>query len=213
MFWYEREPEGRLNVNILAVDRAGWVLTGGASSRMGFDKALAEIGGRPMAVRVAEAAAKVCGTVTVVGDPSRYGVLGLPVIADNFPGCGPLAGIEAALGVTTADWNLIVACDMPALDTGLLEELFAAGGDCAVPQYADGMVEPLCAVYHRRCHGAIRDALEGGVRKVTEALRLAEARAEARALEVRYVRVHRRDPFANLNTPGDLAGYQRRQNG
>ena len=198
-----------LNANILAVERAGWVLTGGASSRMGFDKALAEIEGRAMAALVAETAAKVCEMVSLVGDPARYGGLGLPVIPDNFPGCGPLAGMEAALGATTGEWNLIVACDMPALDMAVLTRLFAEGADCAVPQYEDGMVEPLCAVYHRRCHSAIRAALEGGVRKVTDALGM----LQAQALVVRYVRVEQRDAFANLNTTRDLADYQRKQHG
>lgn len=171
---------------------------------MGFDKALAEIDGRAMAALVAETAAKVCEMVSLVGDPATYGALGLPVIPDNFPGCGPLAGMEAALGATTAEWNLIVACDMPALDAVLLERLFAGGADCAIPQYEDGMLEPLCAVYHRRCHSVIRAALEGGVRKVTHGLQ---------GLEVRYVRVEQRDLFANLNTTRDLANYQRKQNG
>ncbi|MES1261755.1 MAG: molybdenum cofactor guanylyltransferase, partial [Acidobacteriota bacterium] len=59
--------------------------------------------------------------------------------------------------------------------------------------------EPLCAVYHRRCHPAIRAALEAGVRKVTDALR--------EPLQIRYVRVPSRAPFANLNTPEDLRKY------
>src|SRR5712671_2516443 len=74
------------NANIRAVERAGWVLTGGASSRMGFNKALVEIDGRPLVLVVAEAMAKVCGVVSLVGDPARYGGLGLPVVADHFPG-------------------------------------------------------------------------------------------------------------------------------
>ena len=64
---------------------------------MGADKALADSGGRAMALRVADKASSVCGTVSLVGDPAIYSDLGLPVIADRFPGQGPLAGIEAAL--------------------------------------------------------------------------------------------------------------------
>src|SRR5271165_4394157 len=129
--------------------RAGWILAGGRSSRMGVDKALLEIDGQPLVSRVAREAAKVCAPVSLVGDPAVYGHLGFPVIPDRFPGRGPLAGIEAALGATEADWNLLLACDMPALETAVLESLFAAGGDCALPRYPDGTVEPLCAVYHR----------------------------------------------------------------
>jgi molybdopterin-guanine dinucleotide biosynthesis protein A len=172
---------------------------------MGSDKALAEIDGRPMAIRVAEAVAKVCGPVSLVGNPVRYAGLGLPVVADHFPGCGPLAGIEAALSATSAEWNLIVACDMPALDETTLERLFAAGGDCAIPEYENGQLEPLCAVYNRRCHAAVRNALESGVRRITDALRSA-----APPFALRYVRVHHSEPFANLNTPAELRAYERR---
>ena len=184
-------------------NRAGWVLTGGRSSRMGTDKALISLDGRPLALRVADAVAGFCGVVSLVGDPARYAALGLPVIPDTFPGQGPLAGIEAALGATAADWNLVVACDMPALGSGIVGRLFESDGDCVLPQYEDGRVEPLCAVYHRRCHTGIRAALEAGVRKVTDALR----RLESDGFAIRYLRVENEAPFANLNTPDEMQRY------
>jgi molybdenum cofactor guanylyltransferase len=165
---------------------------------MGRDKALLEINGVPLAVRIAGELRKVCESVRLVGDPQRHAMLGLPVVTDNFPGHGPLAGIEAALGSTDADWNLIVACDMPALDTATLESLFAVSGDCSLPRYAGGQTEPLCAVYHRRCHATILRALNKGVRKVTDALE---------ALEITYIPVASTAPFANLNTPEDVTKY------
>ncbi len=121
------------------------------------------------------------------------------MIPDRFPGAGPLAGIEAVLRTTPADWNLIVACDMPHLDAALLEELFRAGGDCNVAAYEDGNFEPLCAVYHRRCHAAVLAALEAGVRRLKDVLP---------SLALRYVRVDASRPIPNLNTPEDLTRYQ-----
>jgi molybdopterin-guanine dinucleotide biosynthesis protein A len=186
-------------------NRAGWVLVGGRSSRMGADKALIEIGNRPLATGVAAEIGKVCGSVSLVGDPERYGTLGLPVIPDRFPGQGPLAGIEAALGATSIEWNLIVACDMPALDVSILTALFetaaAEDGDCAAPAYSDGRIEPLCTVFHARCHAVILGALEAGTRKVTQAL-------ASPLLKVRYVAVASPDSFANLNTPEELKRYR-----
>jgi molybdopterin-guanine dinucleotide biosynthesis protein A len=186
-------------------NRAAWVLVGGRSSRMGSDKARADSGGRALALRVADKAAVVCGTISLVGDPAIYGDLGLPVIADRFPGQGPLAGIEAALAATGADSNLIVACDMPALDENLLEELFAMSGEaaCVLPRHDDGKVEPLCAIYRRRCLPVVREALKTGVRKVTDALRL----LENHGLAIRYIRVSSPASFANLNTPEDWRRY------
>jgi len=185
-------------------NRAGWVLAGGRSSRMGEDKALIEVEGRPLALRVADLVRESCGTVSIVGDPSRYAGLGLSVISDNFPGEGPIAGIEAALRATPADWNLIAACDMPSLDSTVFESLFSTGCDCSVPRYADGSLEPLCSVYHRRCHVGVLAALGSGTRKVTDALR----RLESDGFSVCYVPARDPAPFRNLNTPEDLRSYR-----
>ena len=181
-------------------ERAAWVLTGGQSRRMGTDKAFLATASGPLATRVARLAAQVCDTVSLVGDPGKYGVLGLRVIPDNFPGMGPLSGIEAALHATEAEWNLVLACDMPSLDAETLEFLFRdmAGFDCSVPRHADGKLEPLCAVYNRRCHPLIRAALTRGTRRVTEALA---------PFRVRYVETVREEVFTNWNTPQDLTDH------
>ena len=179
---------------------AGWVLVGGASTRMGRDKALIEVGGKPLALAAAEALGSLCDSVALVGDPERYKTLGLPVISDRQRGAGPLSGIEAALGATRSEWNLITACDMPALDASLLRDLAdSASGDAAIPQYPDGRIEPLCAVYHRRCHALAAHALATGIRRISDFI--------AR-LKVRYVQVTDPEPFLNLNTPEDLAKYR-----
>lgn len=176
------------------------MLVGGLSRRMGTNKALLQVDGQPLSRRVAEEIGKICGTVSLVGDPAIYGGLGLPVIQDRFPGLGPLAGIEAALNATNVGWNLLVACDMPALDASILEELFVAseGADGAVPSYGDGRIEPLSVVLHMRCHAAILDALEGGMLGVSDVLA---------GLKLRHVPVSNPEPFANLNTPEDLKRY------
>jgi len=185
-------------------NRAAWVLAGGRSSRMGVDKARAESRGRALALRVSDhVQAAVDGKVSLVGDPAIYGDLGLPVIADRLPGEGPLAGIEAALAASGFEFNLIVACDMPEIRESLLEALFAAEGDCILPRHADGRVEPLCAVYRRDCHRAIRAALDSGVRKVTDAI----LKLAAEGYAVQYVPVSDPAGFANLNTPEDWHRY------
>ena len=170
---------------------------------MGADKARSQSDGRALALRVADEAAKVCGSVSLVGDPGLYADLGLPVIADHFPGHGPLAGMETALSATQCEANLILACDMPAVRASVFEELFAAGGDCAVPLHDNGQTEPLCAVYQRRCHPVIMKALEQGIRKVTDGLRL----FARHGLAIRYVQVSDLALFANLNTPEDWRRY------
>jgi len=154
--------------------RAGFVLAGGESARMGRDKALLPYGGKTLVEHVARAVREAAGTVTLVGAPERYKALGLAAMADQREGCGPLAGIETALMRTRANWNLIVACDMPLVEASYLRSLLEAAeesdGQCLAPVCGSARRQPLCAVYHRSCLEKITEALEAGVRKVAEAL-------------------------------------------
>src|SRR5262245_4257942 len=104
---------------------------------MGRDKALLDLDGSLLACRVAEVVAAAAGQVALIGDPAKYGELGYPVYPDVFPGCGPLAGVHAALSATAADWNLVVACDMPGVEpeflAGLLEHAERTAADCVLP--------------------------------------------------------------------------------
>ncbi len=183
------------------MSRAGYVLVGGASSRMGRDKALLHYHGVPLAAYVAGKVREAAGSAVLVGDPARYGRLGFPAIEDVMRGCGPLGGIYAALVHSTADWNLIVACDMPRIHTamlaGLVEGAERAGADCFIPAGAGG-IEPLCAVYHRRAAARIGEALAHGVRKVAEAVAGLDAAIQPWIDD---------GVFQNCNTPDEWAAY------
>ena len=131
---------------------------------MGRDKALLPLGDATLIERIAAQVLGAAGNVTLIGPPERYQFLGYPVVADKVPGCGPLGGLYTALSITSAERNLIVACDMPGLTKAFLKQLLeasdeaAADVECLVPQSAAGL-EPLCAVYHRRCLVAAEHAV------------------------------------------------------
>jgi molybdenum cofactor guanylyltransferase len=152
---------------------AGFVLAGGQSSRMGRDKALVELAGEPMLVRMVRLLEQAAAPVTVIGPPERYAHLTLRVVPDDRPGLGPLGGIATALRIAVADWNLIVGCDLPYLTAEWLRFLAArtrgSPAWAVVPETSRGL-EPLVAVYHRRARGAFVEALERGRRKLTEVL-------------------------------------------
>jgi molybdopterin-guanine dinucleotide biosynthesis protein A len=184
------------------MSRTGFVLAGGCSSRMGRDKALLEVEGSLLICRVAEAVTAAAGAVALIGDPAKYSNLGYPVFPDTFRGCGPLAGIHAALAASSADWNLVVACDMPEVEAPFLGRLLdlakQRGTDCLLPAGESGRPEPLCGVYHRRALPAIQRALESGIRKVLDGLA---------GLRVEVVPVGESEPFRNINTPRDWTEY------
>src|SRR5258708_22440353 len=153
---------------------AGFVLVGGRSSRMGRDKALLPAGSRTLVEQIADAVGQACGSITLIGPPERYAFLGLPVMPDAAPGLGPLGGLCTALRATRAEWNLMVACDMPGLTSEFLRELIQAavraGKDCLVPETDRGL-EPLCAVYHARVLRAAEAALERKLLKMQDFVR------------------------------------------
>src|SRR5437868_193761 len=97
-----------------AASRAGFLLAGGRSSRMGRDKALLAVGNSTLLEIVAARVRDAAGSVIVIGPPDHYAYLGLTVQADLIPDCGPLGAVYTALKTSEADWNLLVACDMPS---------------------------------------------------------------------------------------------------
>ena len=90
---------------------------------MGRDKALLPFKGRTLVECVASEVHAVTGVVTLVGNINRLSYLSYPVIEDIFPGRGPFSGIQAALTVSRAEWNLIVACDMPEVTSDFLRKI------------------------------------------------------------------------------------------
>jgi molybdopterin-guanine dinucleotide biosynthesis protein A len=199
---------------------AGFILAGGASSRMGRDKGLLDFSGVPQILHTARLLEPLVAGVTVVGSQERYASLGLRVIADVAAaqvhgkpekiGMGPLAGIAAALNATQLSWNLIVACDLPYLSAKwvdwLLSRALRSHGDVVIPRTEHG-IEPLAAVYRRDCRVPITAALARGVRKVSEAI-------EGLRAEVVYPSEWREaEPseliLKNMNAPGDYEEARR----
>lgn len=176
-----------------------FILVGGRSSRFGSDKALFEIDGRAMVLRVADALRPHVVTVTLVGHSAEYENLGLPLIPDLVEGAGPLGGIVSALEHAKAPRCLVVGCDMPLLASAplalLLKKAASANVDALVPRTPDGRLQPLCAVYAKRAREPLSQALRAGERKITNAL--------AR-VNWRQFRVNDPTPFSNINRMSDL---------
>jgi molybdenum cofactor guanylyltransferase len=151
---------------------AGVVLAGGASRRMGRDKALVPgPDGRALALVGIEAlrAAGAAEVLVVGGDEAALRAMGLPWAADLHPGEGPLGGILTAFTCTTEDLVVVMACDMPGVGpevpTALVAAL-AADPDAGVALAVVGEREqPLTACWRRTATaGALRSAFEAGER-------------------------------------------------
>lgn len=178
---------------------------------MGRDKALLELQGQPLVLRTVERLQPVVAEVTLVGAPERYSGLGLRTLADGKMNGGPLAGIVTALRTSGHDWNLVVACDLPYLETRFLEFLLERARvrpepDAVIPQTGDDW-QPLCAAYHRRSLPALERVLS------TDHPKIARAFAELRVRAVTSDELRRfafsEQLFKNMNTPEDYAEAQR----
>jgi len=196
------------------LSRMGFLLAGGKSSRMGADKAFLDFGGQTLLDRALTVMGAVCGKVTIVGDPGKFAEYGSSrdaakygsVVADIFPGCGPLAGIHAALVHSTAELNLVLAVDMPYVSRELLGFLFATAerGDnhaiVTVPRTSKGF-QPLCAVYRPDFAVAAELALRAGKYKIDAAF----SSVSVRVIEEDELAAagFSEQNFFNVNTPQD----------
>lgn len=191
---------------------AGLVLAGGLGRRMGGEKALRLLDGRPLLGHVI---GRVAGQVDAVaisanGDPGRFSGFGLPVLGDTVAGYpGPLAGVLAgllwarALGLAEV---LVVPTDTPFLPGDLLVRLRAGrdgtgrGGAGLVCAASLGRVHPVVSLWPVGLAAALGAALAGGERRVMGWMgRHGMAVVDFAELP---------DPFANLNTPEELAAAQ-----
>jgi molybdopterin-guanine dinucleotide biosynthesis protein A len=143
---------------------AGVVLCGGESTRMGREKALIPVNGRPLVLHVAGLLARACDPVFLApGRPGRLGPLGYPELEDAAPGAGPLGGVVAGLAASPHELVAAVAVDMPFASPAvltLLSQLHRAE-DAVVPRTSAGP-QPLHAVYGLSGLSRLRSALVEG---------------------------------------------------
>ncbi len=157
----------------LALDAWGVVVCGGASLRMGRDKALLELEGRTLLERAVETLrALVPDVLLACGAEPRYRELGLELVPDRHPGVGPLAGLLAALErIEEAGSSacLALACDMPGALSSVFERLtlrlVESGADACLLATPAGL-EPLHAVYRTSVLPAVRASVERGERRL-----------------------------------------------
>ena len=186
-------------MNISAV-----ILAGGQSSRMGRDKARLAFEEESLLARQLRKVRTLNPAEVFISGRSGedYSAFNCPVLFDLEPGFGPLGGIERALHAAGSPLLLVLAVDLPHMTNGFLQKMFAGCDRLtgAVPKL-NGRLEPLAAIYPKRCHAVAGDFIARSRHAVCE---FAEACLEERAL--RTFRVAHADVgcFANWNSPADF---------
>lgn len=182
-------------------DAAAVVLAGGASRRMGTDKAMLTINGRPMIQQIIDQIQPSFRKVYVsAGKKDLYGFTGCEVIQDATPGEGPLAALASVLERSEYDLNFMTPCDVPDTDQHLVAALMRGIGDAdaAVPLSPDGRREPLFAVYRKSALPAIRAAIARGEKRIISFYD---------SVQVKDVFTDSTGWISNLNTSEDYRKY------
>ena len=184
------------------------IQAGGASSRMGEDKALKTFLGRPLIQRVIERLAPIADELIVTTNRSEdYAFLNLPLFPDLRPGRGALGGLYTAIASAKHPIVAVVACDMPFASASLLEAasrlLVEENVDVVIPKSEEGY-EPLHAVYRREISiPAIESSIEADQWKVIAWF----PQVKVRVLTPEEIKQY--DPaglaFWNVNTPEEFS--------
>jgi len=209
---------------------SGIILAGGASRRMGQDKAFLQVGDELLIDRVLKAVRAVADDIVIVtNSPEKYAGYPARLVRDAYPGTGALGGIYTGLLAAEHSCGIVVACDMPFLSVELLQYMAgqieqydvvmpyvgddqssANTQDAALRQVQEGPqdtarardLHPLHAIYCKRCLEPMGRAIGRGD------LRAIAFLPEVRVRFVGRQEIARFDPehcsFFNANTPEEL---------
>jgi len=183
------------------------ILCGGKTSRFGGNKADACVGGRRIIERIFSVLDPISSRIIAVVSDNNTDIHvpdGALVVADVLPGSGPLGGLYTGLLNANSDHVLLVGCDMPFLNAGLISLMFslAEGYDAVAPRLDGEYIEPLHTIYTRACLDSIKSRLERGQQSLWPVLKEVNTRylerEEYLPLDPRML------SFFNINVPEDL---------
>lgn len=191
------------------------IQAGGASSRMGEDKALKPFLGRPLIQRVIERLTPIAGEMIVTTNrPADYEFLNMRLVADLKPGRGALGGLYTAIASAASPFVAVVACDMPFASPMLIEGarrlMVEEEADVVIAKTEAGY-EPFHALYRREtCLPAIESTMDADQWKVIAWF----PQVKVRTLSPAEVKAF--DPsglcFWNINTPEEFLEAERMLN-
>jgi len=146
------------------------ILAGGKSSRVGLNKSKDQmkLAGRPLIDWVISKLTSLDNlieeNIIIVGPKEKYPNF-KQVVQDIFPQKGPLGGIFSGLKASNSQYNLVVACDMPFLEVKLLQYMREEidSNDIIIPRYNRGYIEPLCAIYSKKCLEVMEKNIQSGI--------------------------------------------------
>jgi molybdopterin-guanine dinucleotide biosynthesis protein A len=186
----------------------GIILAGGKSTRIGASKPQLKIGKGHLIDRVVGTLCRFTSSILIVTTEGQVSLAesatpGARRVKDIYPGKGPLGGIYTGLMHAETTYSLVVGCDMPFLNCGLIQYMIdvASGFDAVAPKIG-WMIQPLHSVYSKNCVPSIEALIRGDQLQIIKLFNLVNTRF------VTEKEIDRFDPdrlsFLNINTEGDL---------
>ena len=146
----------------------GIILAGGKSTRMGSDKGFVIYQNKPFIQHIIDALQPLVNEIIIVSNNPDYDVFKLKRIDDIIKDAGPLAGIYTGLYHSKTDLNLVLSCDIPAINQDVLKQLILQKNEeiDVVQAQSNGKTMPLIALYNKRCANTCLALLESGERRL-----------------------------------------------
>ncbi|MCF8227501.1 MAG: molybdenum cofactor guanylyltransferase [Bacteroidales bacterium] len=181
----------------------GIILAGGQSRRMGMEKGLVELNGKPLIEYAIDVMKKVAGKILISSNGKAYDKYALEVVQDIIPDSGPMGGIYSCLYHSSADYNLVLSCDTPFVGPDLYDYLVqkAVGKDCVVPWHGGEHYEPLCALYQKKLTKVFLEFIRQGNYKIPDLLNAVKL---CRIPINKNLSFYDEDLFFNINSREDL---------
>ncbi|HPF20253.1 MAG TPA: molybdenum cofactor guanylyltransferase [Syntrophomonas sp.] len=184
---------------------SGAILAGGKSTRMKFNKAFAVIADKSVYQIIVEKFQQSFEDIlTISNEPNLYRQMGTRVCEDVYPGLGPVAGIHSALYHACFDAVFVMGCDMPFMNMELVAYMLAQLGDYdgVVPQI-DGKLQPLSAIYSKKCLPVLTDCLQNDRLKLIRVFEELNAKTIAEQELCQFGNI--REIFMNVNDRDQLS--------
>lgn len=190
---------------------SGIVLSGGKSSRMGLEKGFLRIGKLTMIEQAILLLKPYAEELIISANHDDYKSFSLPVVKDEIIEIGPLGGMYSCLKQTNNSAHCMVSCDLPFLESDLIQVLFDAfyttNADYICACYG-AKVHPLVAVFRKEpVLKQIEVQLSQSDYKVLNLLKkLKVVNVDFKTLNVRE------DVFFNMNTKEDYFKVKKSRN-
>lgn len=148
-----------------ALPIGAYILAGGRSTRMGQDKAMMELAGKPLVQHAVIKLTRLTNDVNILGSRPELARFA-PLVPDLHENCGPMGGLEAALEHSRHDWTLVLPVDMPFLPTSFLDDWVRGVIERSAARVAlftiDGRPFPTLCLLHRDVRPFLRRAVHDG---------------------------------------------------